>query len=68
MLAAGKIAHLNREQLPRIARVLRIERRFLPRAVVDANLAIIAEAYDGLIDVTGAIGAGLVATAEGADR
>jgi len=37
-------------------------------AVVDANLAIIAEAYDGLIDVTGAIGAGLVATAEGADR
>ena len=37
-------------------------------AVIDANLAIIAEAYDGLIDVSGAIGAGLAAASEGADR
>jgi len=37
-------------------------------AVVDANLAIIAEAYDGLIDVSGAIGAGLAAASEGANR
>ena len=27
-------------------------------AVVDANLSVIAEAYDGVIDVTAAIGAG----------
>jgi pyruvate-ferredoxin/flavodoxin oxidoreductase len=37
-------------------------------AVVDANLAIIAEAWDGLIDVTGAIGGRVAFDPEGVDR
>jgi hypothetical protein len=60
---------LGRDELLDAVRV-RLGRFFGKRggAVVDANLAIISEAYDGLIDVTGAIGAGLAATPEGADR
>ena len=65
----ARAAGLGRDELLDAVRA-RLGRFFGKRggAVVDANLAIIAEAYDGLIDVSGAIGAGLAAASEGADR
>ena len=65
----ARAAGLGRDELLDAVRA-RLGRFFGKRggAVIDANLAIIAEAYDGLIDVSGAIGAGLAAASEGADR
>jgi pyruvate-ferredoxin/flavodoxin oxidoreductase len=62
----ARAAGLGRDELLDQVR-MRLGRFFGKRgtAVVDANLAIIAEAYDGLIDVTGALGRS-AASAEGA--
>jgi pyruvate-ferredoxin/flavodoxin oxidoreductase len=64
----ARAAGLGREELLEAVRA-RLGRFFGKRgsAVVDANLEIIAEAYDGLIDVTGAVGAPATAP-QGADR
>jgi pyruvate-ferredoxin/flavodoxin oxidoreductase len=65
----ARVAGLGREALLDAVRA-RLGRFFGKRggAVVDANLAIIAEAWDGLIDVTGAIGGRVAFDPEGVDR
>jgi hypothetical protein len=65
----ARAAGLGREPLLDAVRA-RLGRFFGKRggAVVDANLAIIAEAWDGLIDVTGAIGGRVAFDPEGVDR
>jgi pyruvate-ferredoxin/flavodoxin oxidoreductase len=62
-------AGLGRDALLEQVR-MRLGRFFGKRgsAVVDANLAIISAAYDGLIDVTGAVGGPAASGPEGADR
>ncbi|HET9347231.1 MAG TPA: 2-oxoacid:acceptor oxidoreductase family protein [Candidatus Limnocylindrales bacterium] len=62
-------AGLGRDELLEQVRA-RLGRFFGKRgaSVIDANLAIIRAAYDGLIDVTGAVGAPVAAGTEGAQR